>query len=520
MGFKTIRYNIPHDMKATHFLLKCGYSKQDTQRLLDKKRVRQNNAFLQKGDMIFKGVVEILSFIPKDMGLIPFFARVPQTHTMAKQNLSSIKIEVGDDLPHFCLFNKPAKFLTHPKNLADSKSILDALRYHFGNDCNPCHRLDYETSGLLLCAINKQSEIMLKNLFLKREVNKIYIAIVRGEVANPMYIESDIAFAKDFGNLCIQGVANNLKITEIKNEQVSTIINGFLKQTNQTRRATSIMQPLQIFENIESLLNYLANNAHFFPLQSHNINDNAQNVNGNMDFWDTKNQAKHYESWLSVIKNYHVDSKNDNFIKTGCYNANDAKNSEKFSLVKLMPLSGKTHQLRIHTSSTQHAILGDTLYGLHSVFASFFLDIQSKRAKNSLNSYLHATMSKLHSSSMKKPYAIYANKVDKNIAQKMLFYHTYFFKKDSKNSRNKKSTTFHLAISISLSKILMPCFFSHNPLNEKDEDIFFKFLLFYYGLPNKQEQIIRDMRLYYCHSERLLLHALELHLLDRSFICP
>lgn len=527
MGFKTILYNIPHAIKATHFLLQCGYSKQATQKLLDKSRVRQNNAIVKKSDMLSQGVVEILSFIPDNMGIMPFFACLPPTHAMARQTDSVMKIAISDNLPYFCVFNKPAKFLTHPKNLADSKSMLDALRYHFGKNCNPCHRLDYETSGLLLCAIDKKSEVMLKNLFLERNVNKTYLAIVRGAVTQSMQIESDITFAKDFGNLCIQGAASNLKTTIIKRAQIDEMVSNFA-QKDMNNKAVSIMQPLQIFKDLNALFDYLSNNIHFLPLQYHNhIQNNIKMKNMdsilcNINFFDMHKKAQQYELWLSSLKeNYHLDSiyKNNKGIKHE--KCNDMKHSGQFSLVRLMPLSGKTHQLRIHTASIHHAILGDTLYGLHSVFASFFLDIQSKKVKHNLNSYLHNTISSLNLNNIKQNHIIYFYKRDKNVVQKMLYitHKKHFLQKDSIND-NSLNRGYIFIPSFSLSKILISCFFSQNPLETKEEDVFFKFLLFYYGLPSKQEQILQDMRFYYCNSERLLLHAFKLQFLNQSFTCP
>ncbi len=39
------------------------------------------------------------------------------------------------------------------------------------------------------------------------------------------------------------------------------------------------------------------------------------------------------------------------------------KISDQFSLVKLVPTTGRTHQLRVHLKQLGHPILGDTLYG-------------------------------------------------------------------------------------------------------------------------------------------------------------
>ena len=41
-------------IKATHFLLQCGYSKKETQKLLDKRRVRQGSKIIQKKDFLEK----------------------------------------------------------------------------------------------------------------------------------------------------------------------------------------------------------------------------------------------------------------------------------------------------------------------------------------------------------------------------------------------------------------------------------------------------------------------------------
>ena len=172
MGFKTISLQVAERIKATHFLLQNGYSKKDTQKLLDKNRIKQNSIIIHKKDFLEKGYVEILSFMPDDINLIPFFACVPPNHAILQQDIPNLEIKISQNPPYFCVFNKPSKLLTHPKNLANSKSILNSLRYYFGKHANPCHRLDYETSGLLVCSIDKQSEVMLKNLFLQKGVEK------------------------------------------------------------------------------------------------------------------------------------------------------------------------------------------------------------------------------------------------------------------------------------------------------------------------------------------------------------
>ncbi len=561
MGFKTIHYNITQPIKATHFLLQCGYSKKETQKLLDKRRVQQGNTIIQKSDILTQGNVAIHTFIPNDIHLLPFFACVPPTHKLAYNN-EAIPIKITEQPPYFCLFNKPSKLLTHPKNLDDSKSLLDALRYHFGMDSNPCHRLDYETSGLLLCSLDKKSETILKNLFLEHKVKKTYLAIVQGAITQPIMIESAITFTNDFGNLCIQGKAENLNITHITTEQIHTIQDNFI-QENTHNKATSILVPLQIFQDFSDLSHYLysKHNPFFTPqyhdnISTHTIKKYIKNpyniIIQHKYFWDTHILEETYHTFLLYLqvmpsidykKTTKVDSKYYEKLYGYPYNeynpittkhnfatqSKTKQNDKQYTLVKLMPLSGKTHQLRIHTASIQHPILGDTLYGLHATIASFFLDIQSKRVKHTIESYLYDNVSQLrHEAIEQHIYMLHNLHQHKSITQK-LFYGIscqYILQKYSiqqvlqKDAICQYATMPYRFIAIHLSYCMMPCFFSHAPCNMQDEHAFFTFLLFYYALPKQQARIVQDMRLYYCGTERLLLHASKIELLNKSFICP
>ncbi|WP_317397918.1 pseudouridine synthase [Helicobacter bilis] len=649
MGFKTISLQVAERIKATHFLLQNGYSKKDTQKLLDKNRIKQDSKIIHKKDFLEKGYVEILSFMPDDIKLTPFFACVPPNHAILQQDIANLEIKISQNPPYFCVFNKPSKLLTHPKNLADSKSILDSLRYYFGKHANPCHRLDYETSGLLVCSIDKQSEVMLKNLFLQKGVEKSYMAILHGEVKESLLIESEIIFPKDFGNLCIKGRAKDLRVKTIKEDEIKVITKDSIQQDQS--RATTILTPLHVFHSFNEVSSYLYKSSN--PFFSHkalfslapqeNLADISRDfIQDSMlftecdydkkikqdsmarksddftlqysDFFNEKKLLQCYESFLNVwgagfrAQNNILDSHTCHTESLGEVSKNlESKQNEKFTLVKLFPLSGKTHQLRIHTSSVQHKILGDTLYGLCPVVASLFLDLQSKKLRANIESYLFETLTKKHSSSIQKyVYAIHYLRRDKNIAQTMLYNAMLNFNiacktieaktachveqsetsnmeskqrlnskidlnTDSKNIQVAESKYFVLPfckfLSLSLSKILISCFFSqkynktnrasflscflHNDIesisqclhpkpyyrsNEIDsklsqphsktqdfnkdfESFFFTFLLFYYALPSQQEKILKDIRLHYCSTDRLLLHASSLSFLEECFIC-
>jgi len=105
---------------------------------------------------------------------------------------SQIKIVYEDS--DILILDKPSGLLTHPKNKNDqSESVISWLLKNrpsikdVGDDkIRPgiVHRLDKETSGLLLITKNQKSFEYLKGLFQKREIKKTYIALVHGQLKN------------------------------------------------------------------------------------------------------------------------------------------------------------------------------------------------------------------------------------------------------------------------------------------------------------------------------------------------
>lgn len=79
--------------------------------------------------------------------------------------------------------NKPPGLPMHPTATYHRNTLTFRLRERFGN--NPpaiAHRIDRETSGLVVCARTRDAERCLKGAFENRHVYKRYLAIVRGKV--------------------------------------------------------------------------------------------------------------------------------------------------------------------------------------------------------------------------------------------------------------------------------------------------------------------------------------------------
>lgn len=86
------------------------------------------------------------------------------------------------------VINKPVGLLVHPSNSEKSGTLLNALAYHFwqtaGEAIRPglIHRLDRNTSGVIVLAKTPRAHRTLSKHFRERWVKKFYLALVRGRV--------------------------------------------------------------------------------------------------------------------------------------------------------------------------------------------------------------------------------------------------------------------------------------------------------------------------------------------------
>ena len=92
----------------------------------------------------------------------------------------------------FAIFDKPTNLMVHPISKNTPYSLLDEIRYHFGEDANLIHRIDAETSGLIIVGKNKKSEIELKDMFQEKKYHKSYLAIVQGKIKEEIKIDKGL----------------------------------------------------------------------------------------------------------------------------------------------------------------------------------------------------------------------------------------------------------------------------------------------------------------------------------------
>ncbi len=186
----------------------------------------------------------------------------------------------------FVAINKPAGMLVHrpengPKSAQATGVLTDWIKEHYpeakevGDEpiLRPgiVHRLDKDTSGILLIAKNQRFFEYLKGLFQKHEVKKTYLALVHGRMAGKGKIDKPIGLIS--GSVKRSVKAKNMKMV---------------------KEAVTEYQVLKTFKRPDP---------------------------------EKEGEFKYY------------------------------------SLLRIFPHTGRTHQIRVHLDSIGHSIAGDELYG-------------------------------------------------------------------------------------------------------------------------------------------------------------
>jgi len=89
---------------------------------------------------------------------------------------------------HLIAIDKPAGILTVPGRGPRAPSLLDQVR-EIAPGALPVHRLDRDTSGVVVFAANRDAHRALNAAFESRRAEKTYLALVRGDLAKPARID-------------------------------------------------------------------------------------------------------------------------------------------------------------------------------------------------------------------------------------------------------------------------------------------------------------------------------------------
>lgn len=111
---------------------------------------------------------------------------VPESGPEVAAEAGEVKIVWQDENLAVC--DKEAGLVTHPCPSCDENTLLNRLLWHFpqighmeGSRPGIVHRLDRDTTGLLLVALNEKTRLGLAQDFAVRKIRKQYLALVKGK---------------------------------------------------------------------------------------------------------------------------------------------------------------------------------------------------------------------------------------------------------------------------------------------------------------------------------------------------
>lgn len=242
MPFVTKKLHSPIRQQALSFLMnELGYSRSEAQRLITRGRISQNGTVMnEQFGYIEEGDFEFICFEPLSYGFKPMF--------------------VAND---FVVYDKPNGLCVHPNSRKSGYSLNDEIKHLYGNEANATHRIDQETSGLVLVSLNKNSEAVLKRLFSERRITKRYLAMVKGHLKEPLDINEPL----------------------LRNDHPNLLVSMVVKVDSAGKVSRTLIKPLRYFPESDT------------------------------------------------------------------------------TLVEASPLTGRTHQIRVHLFHVKHPIVGDPVYG-------------------------------------------------------------------------------------------------------------------------------------------------------------
>jgi 23S rRNA pseudouridine1911/1915/1917 synthase len=114
-----------------------------------------------------------------------------------------IPFDILLDKPDYAVINKPSGITVHPGPAHFGDSLVNGLMYKFSiEDADAgvrpgiVHRLDKDTSGLLIVAKHRRAREILGKLFAERQIDKYYLAVAGGK-ADKLFFIVDAPIGRD-----------------------------------------------------------------------------------------------------------------------------------------------------------------------------------------------------------------------------------------------------------------------------------------------------------------------------------
>ncbi len=150
----------------------------EAQRLIDKGRLICDGVVINEKNALLSGEICLIDYETNPRGLKPIF-----------------------ECDKFAVFDKPSGVLSHPNGRHCEYSLNDEIWSLYGQEASVAHRLDCETSGLIVVGKDKNAVVNLKKLFENRQVYKSYVALAQGKISEILRIEANMDLANDYDDV-------------------------------------------------------------------------------------------------------------------------------------------------------------------------------------------------------------------------------------------------------------------------------------------------------------------------------
>lgn len=181
-----------------------AYSRSRLQALIKDGQVTVDNQTALKSSLVLDRPSTVMVRIPP-----------PEPSRLQPEAIPLDIIFENDDL---MVINKPAGMVVHPAAGHGQGTLVHAALAHapemegIGGEQRPgvVHRLDKNTSGLILLAKNDRTHRMLQEQFKQRKVHKVYLALVDGQPPTPTG-RIEAAIGRNPGERKLMAVVSDLK---------------------------------------------------------------------------------------------------------------------------------------------------------------------------------------------------------------------------------------------------------------------------------------------------------------------
>ena len=195
---------------------------------VNKKKTKSSHR-VQSGDLI--EVYDILRFRPIDK-------EKKLKYKPKKNEVGEYDDYIIEDNENFIIINKPTGIAVQggTKSFKNIIDIIKNTKYFINSKPFIVHRIDKETSGILIIAKNRKFAQLFTSLFRIRKIHKTYLAIVYGKINNSIKTLRDELVYYENKKKIVQKAISNLRIIK-SNEGYSFLeLNPITGRKHQLRK--------------------------------------------------------------------------------------------------------------------------------------------------------------------------------------------------------------------------------------------------------------------------------------------